>query len=70
MTIYTPAEAAPFTVEGLAQRWGCSRDIEMQVISRFLAHKDQRTTSSIYSKPRPAHLIGAAEVVNFRKPKG
>lgn len=41
--------------------------IEMQVISRFLAHKDQRTTSSIYSKPRPAHLIGAAEVVNFRR---
>ena len=31
------------------------------------AHKDQRTTSSIYSKPRPAHLIGAAEVVNFRR---
>lgn len=44
--------------------------IEMQVISRFLAHKDQRTTSSIYSKPRPAHLIGAAEVVNFRRAKG
>lgn len=41
--------------------------VEMQIISRFLAHKDQRTTSSIYSKPRPAHLIGAAEVVNFRR---
>lgn len=26
--------------------------------------------SSIYSKPRPAHLIGAAEVVNFRRAKG
>jgi integrase len=41
--------------------------IDMQVISRFLAHKDQRTTSTIYSKPRPDHLRPAAEVVNFRR---
>jgi integrase len=41
--------------------------VEMQVISRFLAHKDQRTTSTIYAKPRPDHLRPAAEVVNFRR---
>lgn len=41
--------------------------VEMQIISRFLAHKDQRTTSQIYAKPRPDHLRPAAEVVNFRR---
>ena len=32
-TIYTPSEAAPFTVEGLAQRWGCSRDMVYDMLT-------------------------------------
>lgn len=31
--IYTPAEAAPFTVEGLAERWNCSRDMVYDMLT-------------------------------------
>lgn len=42
-------------------------EIDMQMISRFLAHKDESTTRRIYAKPRPQHLAKAAEVVDLRK---
>jgi integrase len=60
-------DATPHDLRHTAASMMEEAGIDMQIISRFLAHKDQRTTSTIYAKPRPDHLRPAAEVVNFRR---
>lgn len=56
----------PHTLRRTAATWLEEADIDMGRISRLLGHRDRRTTEKIYAKPRPAHLQGAADVIDMK----
>lgn len=56
----------PHVLRHTAATWLEEDGIDTARISRLLGHRDRRTTERIYSRPRPAHLQGAADVIDLR----
>lgn len=60
------ADVSPHTLRHTAATWLEEGDVDMGRISRLLGHRDRRTTEKLYSKPRPAHLQGAADIIDMK----
>lgn len=56
----------PHTLRRTAATWLEEGDVDMGRISRLLGHRDRRTTEKIYSRPRPSHLQGAADIIDMK----
>jgi integrase len=56
----------PHTLRHTAATWLEESDVDTGRISRLLGHRDRRTTERLYSKPRPSHLQGAADVIDLK----
>lgn len=59
-------DVSPHTLRHTAATWLEEGDVDMGRISRLLGHRDRRTTEKLYSKPRPAHLQGAADIIDMK----
>lgn len=56
----------PHVLRHTAATWLEESDVDTGRISRLLGHRDRRTTERLYSKPRPGHLQGAADVIDMK----
>jgi integrase len=56
----------PHTLRHTCLTWLDEGDIPMARIAKFAGHRDERTTSRIYAKPRVETLRPAAEVIDMR----
>lgn len=59
-------DVTPHVLRHTAASWQLGADIPMQQIARFLGHRDQRTTETIYAKPDVGYLDRAAEAVDLK----
>jgi integrase len=56
----------PHTLRHTCLTWLDEGDIPMARIAKYAGHKDERTTSRIYAKPRVETLRPAANVIDMR----
>lgn len=59
-------DVTPHTLRHTCISWLDDGDIPMRRIAKYAGHKDERTTSRIYAKPRVDTLRPAAEVIDMR----
>lgn len=59
------SDVTPHVLRHTAASWMEGEDVPMGKISRFLGHKDERTTRTIYAKPDTHSLQKAARVVDL-----
>lgn len=57
----------PHALRHTGASWMEEAGVAMTLISRFLGHKDEKTTRRIYAKPRPQYLAPAADVLDLNK---
>jgi len=57
----------PHLLRHTAASWMEEAGVPMSQISRFLGHQDEKTTRTIYAKPRPQFLAPAADVLDLSR---
>jgi integrase len=65
-----PPNVTPHTLRHTVASMATDADVPMLKISRFLGHRDSRTTETIYSKSSVDSLKDATKVVRLRKKSG
>lgn len=60
------SDVRPHTLRHTAASWMRTKGVDIGQISKFLGHKDARTTETIYAKPDVGYLDDAARAVDLK----